>query len=119
MSATIKVSIDGKEYEIDLEKYKSLGLIKEIRPEIKDFEVGDIFTCDNNRSFAIIIKTCYSSDSYSLVGLDDSLLNYANVQKFPKERVLNHLNTQKYIKVGNINDTVKNYLQSLRLPPGQ
>jgi hypothetical protein len=72
----LKVTIEGTEYTIDIEKAKSLGVLKE-GAIIKDFKVGDMYAL-NELEAIIIIETGYCSGSYSIIGLSEGLGHYSD-----------------------------------------
>ena len=117
----MKVTIEGKEYEIDIEKAKELGVIKEDN-SIKDFKVGDVFRLHYGGNFIVIIETGYHSfgkERYSFTGLDNVISNYSSFgpEGGTKEDVLKQLNKWKardaIVFLKNINEDFKKLLKSL------
>jgi hypothetical protein len=90
----MKVTLEGKEYEIDLEKAKELGVIKEDN-SIKDFEVGDVFSSGFNP--ILIVQNGWPDASkekrYNIAGLDGMHLysDFGN-KGASKQEMLNYLN---------------------------
>ena len=72
----LKVTIEGTEYTLDIEKAKNLGVLKE-GAIIKDFKVGDMYALDEYEAI-IIIETGYCSGSYSIIGLSEGLDHYSD-----------------------------------------
>jgi hypothetical protein len=62
------IEIDGKKYEIDLEKAEKDGYLKEITSF--PLKVGDVYHCSCGWANQLLIQTQYNKDSYSLIGLD-------------------------------------------------
>lgn len=121
----ITVNIEGKEFIIDLEKAKELGVLKEDKT-IKDLQVGDVFLLASG-SKVIIVQNGYNniySDTeqrYNFAGLGYSLDLYSSFGKEggTKEEVLAYLNNGNYFLerptkfLKNINKDVENFLQKL------
>lgn len=116
----MKVTIEGKEYEIDIEKAKELGVVKE--NTIKDFEVGDVFSLPWYGDNIIIVQNGYVSSSkeqkYNIAGLDGlGLYSDFGSQGLNKTEMLAWLNKSnngmhaKFIK--NINNDIQKLLSNL------
>lgn len=106
----ITVNIEGKEFIIDLEKAKSLGVLKEDKI-IKDFNVGDMYSITNGYEAIIIVETGWNSCLYNIIGLCDDLSYYSDFGKegISKEKMLEYLQmnytTKHFVK--NINSDFK------------
>jgi hypothetical protein len=124
-----KITIEGKEYTVDIAKAKELGVLKE-DTTIKDFKVGDVFLrpCGSK---LIIVENGYAFFSkeqrYNIAGLYGLEL-YSDIgsQGLNKTEMLAWLNKTemlawlnkscngnhtKFIK--NINDDIQKLLESL------
>lgn len=114
----ITVNIEGTEYTIDIEKAKSLGLLKDTK--IDAIRTGDLFKLTNNNIVLIVAKCwgrAYAGQRWGLAGLADTLELYSafNKEGATEEEMLQWLNQQKGIKfIKNINDDVKALISSLR-----
>lgn len=98
----MKVTLDGKEYEVNLAKAKELGLCKEIEPQITSFFVGDIFKAASSCR-VMIIQSQYRNPTYTLAGLSGLEL-FSNISHSLYEKeMLEYLNKHRYKFLGNIN----------------
>lgn len=116
----MKVTIDGKEYEIDIEKAKELGVLRE-DTTIKDFKVGDVFL-PGCGSKLIIVQNGYASSSkeqkYNIAGLYGfEIYSDFGSQGLNKTEMLawlnksNNGNHTKFIK--NINNDIEELLNQV------
>ena len=121
MKATL--TLDNKEYKVDLNKLIQLGLIEEnvetleeqepTPHTIETFEVGDVFTSDY---IAVLITQCShrdcASESYQIAGLD-GLEVYSDFDKpIDYSTMLGFLNDGDYVFVKNINKDIKKLLNN-------
>jgi hypothetical protein len=118
----MKVTIEGKEYEIDIEKAKELGVLKE-DATIKDFKVGDVFSLPWYGDNIIIVQNGYAAyhskeQRYNIAGLDGlGLYPDFGSQGLNKTEMLAWLNKSnngmhaKFIK--NINNDIQKLLSNL------
>jgi hypothetical protein len=103
----IKVTIEGKEFTIDIEQAQKLGLLKE-DTTIKDFHHGDMYSVSDGYEAIILVENGYKSRKYNIIGLCNSLEYYSDFSGngISKEKMLEYLNddftTKNFIK--NIND---------------
>jgi hypothetical protein len=118
----LNITIQGTEYIFDIEKAKSLGVLKE-DTTIKTIEIGDLYLL-HNISPVIIVEHGFASVGsgetilYNIIGLWGGLQTYSD---FPcgatREEMLAHLN--KYTKgkalkfIKNINDDFKALVDSV------
>jgi len=94
----LNITIEGVEYIFDIERAKSLGVLRE-DTTIKTFEVGDLYLL-HNCSPLIIVEHGYASVNdgetvlYNIIGLWSGLQTYSD---FPcgatREEMLAHLNS--------------------------
>ena len=94
----LNITIEGTEYIFDIEKAKSLGVLRE-DTTIKTFEVGDLYLL-HNCSPLIIVEHGFASLQYgesilyNIIGLWSGLQTYSD---FPcgatREEMLAHLNS--------------------------
>jgi hypothetical protein len=118
---SMKITIEGKEYLIDIDKAKSLGVLKE-DTTIKSFKLGDAFKLDNG-NIVVIIETGYDNyrRRYSFTGLCSELQNYSTFgsEGGTEEEVLKQLNKWKIhsglVFVKNINEDIAELFKSLKL----
>ena len=113
----IKVTIEGEEYNIDIEKAKELGVLKEDKT-IKDFQVGDVFSTGFDP--ILIVQNGWPITSkeqrYNIAGLDGLFL-YSNFgdKGLSKEEMLKYLNKgddgfgYKFVK--NVNSEIETLLR--------
>lgn len=119
-----KLSIEGVEYQFDVEKAKELGVLKE--DSIKSFKVGDAFRL-SNCNIAVIIETGYhgidgyDKPHYSFTGLCCRLQNYSTFGPVggTEVEVLEQLNKWKkqsgLVFVKNINEDIAELFKNLKL----
>jgi len=103
----MKIEIEGKEYEIDINRAKELGICKETPKKITDFSVGDVFESKDYLRI-LIVHSSYSKTKYNIAGLNGLRL-YSDFGENPigTEQMLEYLNnhqTYKFIK--NINSDI-------------
>lgn len=112
----IKVTIEGEEYLIDIDKAKELGVLKEDKT-IKDFKVGDVFAWADNGCALLIVENGFQHNKpqkYNIAGLN-GLYVYSSfkTEGATREQMLKYLNTPvyglRYVK--NINSEIKTLLQ--------
>jgi hypothetical protein len=105
----ITVNIEGKEYTIDIEKAKSLGILKD--KTIKDFQTGDVYFLGNG-NYIIIVPNGFCSNYYgsqqkwNFAGLEGTLNTYSTFGRdgADKKTILTFLNQQEGIEfIKNIN----------------
>lgn len=102
---------DGKEYEVDIERAKNIGLCKEIRPEIISFRVGDVFK-SNGGLPVFIIQSEYFNHTYAFAGLDGLEL-FSNISpSLTKREMVEYLNKNKYKLLGNINSDIRKLISA-------
>lgn len=116
----MKVTIEGKEFEIDLERAEELGVLKETLPLITDFEIGDAYRLKYGNSIVVVEAGYAGGDSmrYSFSGFGNELCNYSSFGKRggTREQVLEYLNAYQKkgaVFIKNINEDFKKLLKSL------
>jgi len=117
----MKVTIEGKEYNIDIEKAKELGVLKEDNT-IKSFKIGDTYRLMAG-NYIVVVEAGYNlygdNPRYSFAGYQGKLENYTpfGKQGGTEEQVLERLNiyqaNQGAVFVKNINEDFKNLLMGL------
>jgi hypothetical protein len=116
----MKLTIEGKEYNIDIEKAKELGVLKEDNT-IKSFKIGDTYRLKAG-IYVVVVEVgynLYGNMSYSFAGFQGKLQNYSPFGKEggTEEQVLERLNhyqaKEGAVFVKNINEDFKNLLMSL------
>lgn len=122
----MKITLENQEYEIDIERAKQLGLCKEVRKQITSFKVGDVLQAPSHRRSVITaVNWCYSGDQeksqrYNLAGIHGLNLfsNFgSDLEKLPTyEGMLEYLNSQQFVLIGNINDEVATAINNLSSP---
>jgi ABC-type molybdate transport system substrate-binding protein len=112
-----KVNIEGQEYEINLDRAKELGVIKEARKPITDIKTGDLFYSKLNGNMIVIQQSQWQADEYIFSGSVDTLYPYNQPwpsKSMSKKNVINWFNTNDpdRVFVGNINDQVREIIKS-------
>jgi hypothetical protein len=94
----MKINIEGKEYEIDINRAKELGLCKETHKKITDFSAGDVFESKSGTRI-LIIETSYSNTKYNIAGRNGLYL-YSNFNETPfnREQMLEYLNGEQMLE---------------------
>lgn len=118
----IKISIEGQDYNVNLQKAIELGVISK-DSTIKDFRVGDAYKFDNG-NVIVIVENGYnpiyiknSPSMYNICGLERGLEVYSTFGRngVTKEEMLEYLNKHKskltFIK--NINNDFKHILSDI------
>ena len=105
MSNEYKFNHEGKDYVIDLDKAKELGLLKE-DTEIKSFKAGDIF---KGVFYTVCVIKRYPGHKYIFCGLNGDLCSEYSDGEMSYDTMLRLLNNpmSKYVFVKNINDSYK------------
>jgi hypothetical protein len=117
----IKVTIEGEEYNIDIEKAKELGVLKvpKVDTTITDFKVGDVFS--SGFGPVLIVQNGWplisAEQRYNIAGLDGLFLfsNFSD-KGLSKEEMLAYLNKgdaglgYKFIK--NVNSEIETLLRN-------
>ncbi len=111
----MKITIENKEFELDVDKALENGVLKSSRVPIVKITPGDVFkTPDGAFAPIILVKPIWSSTfdgidkTYSFVGLDGRLEAYSNHQKLmTKEECIAELNRDKYEFHCNVNKTIE------------
>lgn len=106
---TSKVTINGKPYNIDLQRAKKLGVISPIN-EIVDFEVGDLFRSKSSNDRIVIVETSWNSNRYNIIGCG-GFKHYSDFgeEGLSREDMLAYLNGEgdedntKYVFLTNLN----------------
>lgn len=115
-----KITIEGKEYTVDIAKAKELGVIKETLPLITNFEIGDAYRLKYGNSIVVVEAGYADGDGvrYSFSGFGNELCNYSSFGKRggTREQVLEYLNAYQKkgaVFIKNINEDFKKLLNSL------
>jgi hypothetical protein len=114
------ITYEGKEFEIDLERAKELGVLKETLQPITDFKIGDAYRLKQG-NFVVVVEAGYAYDDaarYSFSGFGDELYNYSpfGKQGGTREQVIESLNAYQKkgaVFIKNINEDFKKLLKSL------
>jgi len=109
----MKIVIGEKEYEIDIERAKELGICKESHKKITSINVGDVFYSPGGSISNVLIVQCGwcavdHLQRYSFAGYD-GLKNFSTFgeQGVIESKVLDYLNKHEMVFLKNINDELK------------
>lgn len=110
----MKIEIEGKEYSIDIEKAKSMGLLIEQKTRIEEFDVGDWFKlpCGSN---IIIVTNGYRLDRmYNIIGLCDSFEMYSDFGRdgLSYNDMLEWLNKSDAVFVKNLDEDLRKIIEN-------
>ena len=105
----MKMTIEGKEFEIDVERAIELGICKRI-DQIEEIEAGDVFKCSLNR--VMIIQPFFGAEEYNIAGFHGakpfSDFSYA----MSHDEMIDYLNDNDYKFVANINDQIDELIEA-------
>ena len=112
-----KIEIEGKEYSIDIEKAKSMGLLIEQKTLIEDFDVGDLFKlpCGSN---VIIVTNGYNGynfeQMYNIISLYDSFEMYSDFGRngLSYNDMLEWLKESEAVFVKNLNEDLRKIIEN-------
>lgn len=117
-----KININGKEYNLDINKAIELGILNPARPEIKSFNVGDVFVygSDPTRTdlYGVIARVNIKNDNslYCLLGATCEGLcawNTGTKYEMTYQEMLSFLNTSPYTFCKNIADEFNILLRNI------
>ena len=110
----MKMTIEGKEFEIDVERAIELGICKRI-DQIEEIEAGDVFECSLNR--VMIIRPYYGVEEFNIAGIHGAMpfsdFNYA----MSLGEMIDYLNENDYKFVANINDQIDELIEAAVYKP--
>jgi len=105
----MKIEIEGKEYEIDVERAKELGICKEVQ-KIKDIKAGDVFEDCELR--VMLIQPIYGFGEFNIAGLN-GLLPYRDFNALlSREDMIEFLNEGGFKFIANINDQINELIKN-------
>jgi hypothetical protein len=109
MIKTHTVTIDGKEYEVDVEKAVKEGFLREIANY--PLMVGDVYSGPCQCCNVLLINTEYNKNSYTLVGLV-GLSPFSEVPvNATSSEIRNYLTRKQYKFSHNINEKVAKLIE--------
>ena len=113
----MKITIEGINYEINMQKAKELGICTEIHKPIKDFNVGDVFerASDGSKLRILISQSVFASKregKYNIAGLYGlQLFSDFDDRYISRKELLKWLNERNYKFVKNINKQISNLIE--------
>lgn len=118
-NTTTTITIDGKQFTLDIDKAVEDGYLKPVRKEITSdyLSVGNVFVRSVCRSIRVILVRTQYRSGWSLVGhnglsvFSDSHFNTG--KHLDDDEILKILNNSEYEYVGNINEGVKQMVENL------
>lgn len=93
-----QVTIDGVNYNIDIEQAKTLGILKPIARELKS---GDMYKYRHTGNTVLVIQTGYEVDNFVLIGSQRMLTPYNGDNRTSVEMEL-YLRQNDYIFFKNV-----------------
>ena len=110
----IKFNIDGKDYSLNIEKLRSMGLIEDEQKkseksfhEIEEIYAGDVYEIEFVRVLILECNHDVFEQTYQIAGID-GLKVYADFDcPVSKQKILDFLNSGEYVFVKNINKDVE------------
>lgn len=104
----MQVTIENKEYSLNVNRAQELGVLKLVRKVVTDVNAGDVFKT-KTASPIVVVKVSYYDDVYCFVGLNGALTPYSD-DRYRKTYTLNEaikfLNEREMYKIGNVNNAV-------------
>jgi hypothetical protein len=115
----MKITIEEKGYEIDIQRAKELGLCKEVRKEIIDINAGDVFEAPwGERVLIVEVKRGFKSSGskfYNIAGFDGlEFFSYFGSKPHDYKEMMEWLNKYKYTFIANINLDVKELIKNVK-----
>lgn len=103
------MTIEGKEFEIDVDRAIELGICKLI-DQIEEIEAGDVFECAHNR--VMIIQSLYEVEEYNIAGLYGAkpFNDFKNAQS--RDEMINYLIEHNFKFIANINDQIEELIEA-------
>ena len=117
----MKITIEDKDYEIDIQRAKELGICKEVRKPISSFMVGDVFTSRSGERI-LILQAAFAepyavacTERYNIAGIDGLCLfpdfRDSEGRTATKDELLKFLNKNQWTFASNINNKVKELIK--------
>jgi hypothetical protein len=108
------LSIDDKEYIINIDKAIELGIAKLKKEKIENFQAGDVFEDDGCRVMIIdAYCDCYEVENrYQIAGFYGAEVFSDFDKLLSREEMINHLNEREYVFVRNINAEIEKIINS-------
>jgi len=109
-----KIEIEGKEYSIDIEKAKSMGLLIEQKKLIKDFDVGDLFRLSDDCNVVIVNNGYRFEPMYNIIGLSNSFEMYSDFGRdgLSYNDMLEWLKESEAVFVKNLNEDLRKIIEN-------
>ena len=113
----MKITIEGINYEINMQKAKELGICTEIREQIESFNVGDVFEkVDEGGNVRVLIsQSSHGSrreDKYNIAGcIGLEVYSDFSDRSISEKELLKWLNKREYKFVKNINKQISNLIE--------
>jgi len=105
----MKMTIEGKEFEIDVERAIELGICKRI-DQIEEIEAGDVFECDLNR--VMIIRPFFGAEEFNIAGFHGAKPFSDFSYGLSRDQMIDYLNDNDYKFVANINDQIDELIEA-------
>ncbi len=105
----MKITVDNKDYELDVQRSLSLGVLTEIYTSILNPVAGDLVAHDYGRGEPVIIIRDIS-DKYCFIGLDRKFLTYRN-SPMTFDELCNHLKVHSYVRLRNVNQQLADMMK--------
>jgi hypothetical protein len=105
----MKITIKEKEFEIDIERAKELGICKEVK-KINEIKAGDVF--EGSRARVVIFQPIYGIEEFIIVGID-GLQPFSNFHELQtRYEMTEFLSEGDYTFIANINDQILELIRS-------
>lgn len=122
----MEIEINNKKYDIDLERAKELGLVKEICTNITEITPGDVFKFPSKTNYSLLMVNCLNG-KYFFSGCNPShdghkkpwaFSNYNclsgvsdNFSHCSRGEMLNYINKHEMVYLGNVTEQFNKILE--------
>ena len=114
----MKITIEGKEYELDKEVAIKMGVLVRQKKKIVTIGEGDVFVDFSRKHYPVVIVATSINQSdrrYSIVGNGSAMDPFNSIQNKTSEEMIEWLNNNGYEWTGSINEIVSNFVQKCAL----
>jgi hypothetical protein len=105
----MKITIEGKKFEINVERAIELGICKRI-DQIKKIEAGDVFQVEQSR--VMLIQPVFGVGKFNIAGLHGVKIFSDFNDALSRDEMIDHLNEKGYEFIANINDQIDDLIEA-------
>lgn len=104
---TMKIKIDEVEYEVDIEKAKSQGLIKPVVPPAPSIQIGDVYEFPGATTRVVILQHQwvgpFDKIKYILGGNNDEIMRLYSTSPMTAKELVEYIQGHQLKYMGNVN----------------